>query len=287
MKKHVIIYCILLLVISSLFSFIILTAQKNEGNNLPPYIFEDSNSDYDYNISLFTEYYIFNKELNLYDNYTAIVNYDKEMQYINYEVTSTEYNIGDIITKEAIVGYNNDEIIKSNVNGRLISKETVEDIITITILNAESFDIVISIHQSKFFDIDFDVAKFYLELPNGEELELVLNNITYEIINGYLEVTFDLLNINYDILPNIDVSVKHLTSVDECNYWISSSIFTSSSLTYRENTYYTFIIKYLDSNGDYVYEQKEIKVGRIIDGMLGVYVENDNHTLLVKKWFGY
>jgi hypothetical protein len=273
-----------MIVTAGLLALVIYFALPREDNEYAPLYVPSDDETLKYDITAFTEFDIFKKELYRYNSYDASLSYDASIAHETFMVDDTAVKIGDVVTKDSVVGVYDALMVRSTVNGRIVNIADINSCKNITILNADAFEIQIYVHQSEFYDISLS-STFAGVLPNGSEFVLAIKQIHYEVVAGYVQLDLYPQTVNYDILPGINIEVRRYLDKDECSYFISiDAFFVNGGDIFREDTYFAFVQKKYDNESkSYVFSEIYIKTGRRIGDMVGIYIIDDNVTLLLRS----
>ncbi|MDR2267076.1 MAG: hypothetical protein LBE09_05795 [Christensenellaceae bacterium] len=286
--RKVTVFCVSSIIISIglLFLSVYFSMQKNTDGNLPNYEFPETSIN-DYDITNFTEYTILEKTLFLYEEIESELFLDDDTKYANVSLDNSLVKKGDIVEKGTEIGNLDDEIIYAPVNGRVIeiaSNDAEGNVFLISILNADALYFKAKIHQSLYFNLT-DNMSFVCELSSGDPIEMEITDTIFEVVNGYINITLKPKETNFDILPGILYNMKVYTRQSDCIYYITIDAFIiNGENTYSENTYYTFIKKEYDEElQKFIYSETIVKTGKMVGYLVGVYVNSDVTTLLVKR----
>ncbi len=286
MKKTIIGYIILTFIIIFLLIVCVFFSKVNyKTENLLPYELNEEDVQ-EYDISKFTEYELIKQEFYTYDEYEATVNFDRESMYSIYELSESNLSLGQIITVGDYLGKSlTAENVFSSENGRIVDiNEGEKGNNILTVLNANSFHILVQMPQEYFNSIDYTTIMRGV-FSNGKEIDLKIKKITYEVSNGKIPIELTPVKDSFDVFPGTIISVRNNFKKSECNFFINYNAFLiEGKYSYAENTYFEFIIKRFNNVTNKFYYTKEfIKTGKKIDNYVELYFYEDNCTFLVKR----
>lgn len=286
MKKSIIGYVILTCIIITMLVICVILANRNYVTEpLPPYELNEKDVQ-EYDISKYTEYDLLKRDLYTYDEYEATVVFDEENMYSVYELTECSLSLGQIVRQGDYLGKTvTNENVLSTENGRIVEMIETEEIgYILTILNSNSFHILIQFPQEYFTSVDYSTVMQGV-FVSGEKVDLRVKKITYEISDGTIPIQLVPLEDSFDIFPGTTISVRYNFQKADCEYFINYNAFLiEGKYSYTENTYFEFIVRrYNEETDKYDYTKEFIKTGKKIDNFVGLYYYEDDCTLLVKR----
>ncbi|MBQ2717944.1 MAG: hypothetical protein IJF75_05045 [Clostridia bacterium] len=219
---------VLVLIFGVIISIVLVNANKTEKIELPDYTSSIEEHVLLSSGKLYTaEKTTFKKGL----SYSATLLADDSQYIRNYSVSSTELKIGDIVTKDQVIGFMGETTnqVLATYSGKVVAVENNQatNEITVAVMNNECY-------YAEFYIAEKDRSKFQFSTElivesNGNEFENNITNIDYKLTNNGIKITVSIQDKDFILLKGSKLTITKIEKSVENAVCISTSAIKNSN----------------------------------------------------------
>lgn len=234
------------------------TQNKNQTGKAEFEYIESKADDYLFNSDKI-EYKVLKKDVVLYRSYDAELILDEKTScYKTYELSQMEnIHIGDIVNEESLLGYDDTGAIYPNEKCKIVNIVKSDDKYIVTVFSSKNYKVFAYVSQNDYYNYDFEkdseITVLYLSETKKIKLNYLHLDYEYSVNDGYVRIVYEIIDDDFLLIPNSDISIRVEYKVLEDSYIVSMALFEGAyvgavkQLTYRE---------YID--GEYIYKNTEV-----------------------------